>query len=345
VGVYAGGREATPGWAYPDLRFDNPELIQLWKESSSQHLDYLVDTARFLNDVHGWDLFFMHVHLQDILCHHPGYDAIDPSVPDYDPARAGQQLDIMRTMYRTMDAQVGRFVRECADKNTVTVVISDHAAVPFRNVVMLNKALQAGGLLVVGRDSKTGRPTIDWSRTRACCPFFLPEEYIWVNVKGRDPGGIVEPGSEYESVREEVIRVLQDLRDPDTGDCPVERVLRKEDAAELGHHGDRCSDILFFFKPGYGMSSDMMKPQEEYEDRILVRPCEGYGDHSGYLPSARVSGYSNNAIFVMSGPGVRRGVALPDPIRLVDVTPTLAHLLGIRPPAQSEGRIVHELVL
>jgi predicted AlkP superfamily phosphohydrolase/phosphomutase len=345
VAVYAGGREATPGWGYPDLRFNNPELIQVWKESSSQHLDYLVDTARFLSDAHGWDMLFMHVHLQDILCHHPGYDAIDPSVPDYDPARAEQQLDIMRTMYRAMDAQVGRFARECADENTVTVVISDHAAVPFRKVVMMRKVLQAAGLLVVRRDEKTGAPAIDWSRTRACCPFFLPEEYIWVNVKGRDPDGIVEPGAEYENVRDETIRALRGIQDPETGDCPVAQVLRKEDAGELGHHGDRCSDLLFFFKPGYGMSSDGIVPFEEYENDALMRACEGYGDHSGYLPSARSRGYSNSAVFVMSGPGVRRGVTTSDPIRLLDVAPTIAHLLGMEIPAQSAGGVLDEFLL
>ena len=344
VGVYAGGREATPGWAYPDLRFGRPELIRIWKESSSQHLHYLADTARYLRDSHGWDLLFMHVHLQDILCHHPGFDAIDPSTPDYDPARADLQLDIMRTMYREMDEQVGRFVRECADEHTITVVISDHAAVPFRKVVMMNKVLQSAGLLSAKRDEIKGNVEFDWSRTRACCPFLLPEEYVWINVKGRDPDGIVEPGDEYEKVVGEVIDALQKLRDPDTGESPVARVLRKEDAEELGHYGDRCSDLLFFFNPGYGMSSDPVVPAGEYDNDALIRSCEGFGDHSGYLPSARAGGCSNNAVFVLSGPGVKSGVTNPEPIRLVDVAPTVAHLLGIERPAQSGGRILKEFL-
>jgi len=43
---------------------------------------------------------------------------------------------------------------------------------------------------------------IDWSRTRAYCPS-APGSGLWINLKGREPEGIVSPGAEYERVVKE----------------------------------------------------------------------------------------------------------------------------------------------
>lgn len=46
-------------------------------------------------------------------------------------------------------------------------------------------------------------------------------------------------------------------------------------------------------------------------------------------------------MFALAGAGVRPGVAPQDP-RHVDVAPTIAALLGIEPPAGSQGRVLDE---
>jgi predicted AlkP superfamily pyrophosphatase or phosphodiesterase len=58
----------------------------------------------------------------------------------------------------------------------------------------------------------------------------------------------------------------------------------------------------------------------------------------GYHPDR--PGYSS--LFLAAGAGVRRGVEL-DPIRIVDVGPTLATLLGLEMP-EAEGRVLTEIV-
>jgi hypothetical protein len=45
--------------------------------------------------------------------------------------------------------------------------------------------------------------------------------------------------------------------------------------------------------------------------------------------------------FYLSGPGIRH--AQPTRVKAIDVAPTLAYLLGIPAPAQSEGRVLREL--
>lgn len=56
---------------------------------------------------------------------------------------------------------------------------------------------------------------VDWSRTRAYA--FYGYGQITLNVKGRQPQGVVAPGAEYEAVLEEIADKLRQLRDPRTG--------------------------------------------------------------------------------------------------------------------------------
>ena len=55
--------------------------------------------------------------------------------------------------------------------------------------------------------------------------------YIYVNLKGRDPGGIVEP-ADYEKVQQQIIDALYSYVDPATGKRPVALALTKKDATD-----------------------------------------------------------------------------------------------------------------
>ena len=74
-----------------------------------------------------------------------------------------------------------------------------------------------------------------------------------------------------------------------------------------------------------------------------VRPArQVMGYHAGFWPTEELGPFQDAAVLIMAGAGVARRGWLDKPARLVDVAPTAAALLGIRPPAQSEGRILHE---
>jgi predicted AlkP superfamily pyrophosphatase or phosphodiesterase len=75
-------------------------------------------------------------------------------------------------------------------------------------------------------------------------------------------------------------------------------------------------------------------------DRGLTEAAQGgpvVGTH-GFLPSRA----SMTTGFLAAGAGVRRGVAL-ERIRIVDVAPTAAHLLGVSPPPV-DGRVLVEIL-
>jgi predicted AlkP superfamily phosphohydrolase/phosphomutase len=86
---------------------------------------------------------------------------------------------------------------------------------------------------------------IDWPRTRA---FFasIPAQGIYINVKGDpdDTHGVVEPGADYELVRDAIALRLRELADPRTGKPIVEQVWRREDVYQ-GPYVDYAPDLLF----------------------------------------------------------------------------------------------------
>ena len=57
--------------------------------------------------------------------------------------------------------------------------------------------------------------------------------YVYVNLKGRDPGGIVDP-ADYEKVQQQIIDALYSYVDPATGKRPVSPGPWQKDARILG---------------------------------------------------------------------------------------------------------------
>jgi hypothetical protein len=186
---------------------------------------------------------------------------------------------------------------------------------------------------------------LDWSRTKV-----WPTRHrdIWINLKGREPHGIVEP-EEYEAVRDHLIRTLYSIRDPETGECPLSMVVRKEDAARMGIWGDNWGDVLFCFKAGYtDRRADRLLHQGKAEVNLAsqpeVGPTQDVGSHHCFLGTAKLGLFSNAGTLVMSGPGLKKGYIRPQPTNHEDLTPTLASLLGIPVPKQCEGRVVRDFL-
>ena len=139
-----------------------------------------------------------------------------------------------------------------------------------------------------------------------------------------------------------VIAALSGSVDPDTGECPVEMVVRKENGRPFGQWGDRVGDLMYFLKPGYtdaGLDYGTIDP-ESGAGRVVI-PTDRVGcAHHQYLPDAELGPFSNSGIFFLAGPGVRKGFHRPRAVSLVDVAPTLAHLTDSPLPKQAEGSII-----
>jgi len=178
----------------------------------------------------------------------------DPEHPLYDPGFAKRYAGVIPDVYRHADKLVGH-VLECADSNTLVMVVSDHGFAPFRRAVHLNSWLAASGFLLrkAAPADPEGGPAFEnvvWDETSA---YSLGFGGIYVNLRGREGRGAVEQGSQYRTVCERIASGLQALRDPKTSRRPVRRVYHRDEL----YHGPRGSegpDLVVGFEPGYRAS-------------------------------------------------------------------------------------------
>ncbi len=267
--------------------------------------------------------------------------AIEPGYRYYDAQRAKHYEGRFRQFYKLIDANVGKILADCDLDETLVVIVSDHSHTEVHRVVAINRVLQRHGLLRLQRDDQKSGDRIDWSATKAIQPFGLPLGHIFVNLKGRDPEGIVEPGSEYEAVQEEIVDLLYATREEGTGRCPFQLAVPKQDAEALGiYQGanfSRLGDVLYVMKPGF---SSYPALGDDTAEQIDIPFSSGFsGSHVTLPSSARLP-----ATFIMSGPGVKRALARSLPVNIVDVAPTIAHLLGLPIPAQAEGSLIWDIM-
>ena len=170
-------------------------------------------------------------------------------------------------------------------------------------------------VLVETEDGKL-KKEIDWSKTKALA---VRGNYIWINVKGRDKYGIVAPEDKY-TLEEQLMQDLYNYRD-EYGNRVVYLVLRNKDAALLGLSGPNTGDLIYWTVEG-------------------TNRCHGdcLSTTLGYADT------SVSPIFIAAGAGFKENSYTKRVIRQVDVAPTIAHILGVRQPAQSEGAIVHQIL-
>ena len=305
-----GGFVERPGW---DGRTRGWIDDETFLELVDYQNEWMAKASKYLMKKYGWDLFFLQTHGPDY-AHHLYINGADPVTNSDEKSRQHFMLMLER-VYENADRLIGELM-EIADEKTLFVVVSDHGATPHVARVNLWRILEDAGLLVFR--TINGRKVVDWSKTRA-----FPQRtcYIYVNLRGRDPHGTVEPGEEYERVRDRVIDVLLDYRDPKTNRRPFYIVLKKEDARILGLYGDRIGDIVYILRAGFGHA------------------------HGQQLPTAKFGSFGSMASFiVISGPGIRKGAKIKPTRWLIDVAPTVAYLLGIPIPKNSDGSIMYEIL-
>jgi len=174
---------------------------------------------------------------------------------------------------------------------------------------------------------------IDWPHTRAyslgaCGNIFL-------NVAGREPQGIVQPGAEYEALRDDISERLMSLTDPDApGRAPlVERVYRREELYE-GPFLEQAADLIIRWRDyrywGRGRY-DFDTPQVFYRQQQW--------DFSK-LPLSGT--HRPNGILIVAGANIRP-VGVLDSARIIDVAPTVLAALGVPVPSEMDGRVLVDI--
>lgn len=163
------------------------------------------------------------------------------------------------------------------------------------------------------------------SRWRGMRAFGVPTNYmtgaIRINLKGRDPNGLVQPGAEYNALCEQLADVFLDLENPATGRKAVQWVARTSDFYK-GPHLDEFPDLFVEWDHSAHISA-LRSPQVG----------EVYGDLDFY----RSGSHMQNSRLLGLGSSFRTG-EIKEAIRTEDVAATVLDFFGLPCGEALEGR-------
>jgi predicted AlkP superfamily phosphohydrolase/phosphomutase len=166
---------------------------------------------------------------------------------------------------------------------------------------------------------------VDWSKSKAYS-FGRGVGPIYVNVKGREPQGIVNPGRECEKVRDEIAALARELTDPRTGRKLVGRVLRKEEIYS-GPYVDQAPDLILL-------------PRHQTDKFFGLAD---FGSNQMVQTMYRYSGmHRDHGLLMMMGPHIEKGTRL-DGASIVDLAPTILYAMGVPIPQDMDGRPLVEV--
>ncbi|MBR5319056.1 MAG: alkaline phosphatase family protein [Peptococcaceae bacterium] len=270
---------------------------------------------------HGVEVIFSHMHNIDLQGHNYMKYLKNRETSRYDESEV---VKFAEATYKVTDDYIGSFLH-LIDEGWTIMIFSDHALISAEegpHVLCENcgvnvDPMRAMGYTVLKKDADgNDLPEIDWTKTTA---IQTRSNSIYVNLKGRDPYGIVDPADKYE-LEEKIITDLYGYRDEKTGHRIVALALHNKDAILLGLGGPMGADIVLFL-------------HESYVD-----------DHGPGLSTAwGHNDTSLSPIFLAAGPGIKQNYRTERHIREVDLAPTAAVLLGVDMPEQCEGAPAYQI--
>jgi len=172
---------------------------------------------------------------------------------------------------------------------------------------------------------------VDWTDTKAYS--LGAGGNIYINLVDREPQGIVQSGAEYEQLREALIDALLSMRDPETGEAIIEKVIKREELYS-GPHLEQAPDLViqwadygYWGRGQYDVHSPVFENQRHFD--FSDQPLTG---------SHRLEG-----ILIVHGAEIEPNAGLND-AHIIDLAPTILSLLGIKPLEAMDGRLLDELL-
>jgi 2',3'-cyclic-nucleotide 2'-phosphodiesterase (5'-nucleotidase family) len=311
----------------------------------------------------------------------PAYDDVDlDGVKDN---RVAPREAYIRSAYDEAD-EVLTLARSLVGANPATFVSSDHGFAPQflaidASLPLVNLGLQLGApqaancrISLPTPPPADARITANFAKAKACWAGGALQVYL--NVVGRDPDprpsnarspfladGTTPnpnfmpdprvPADQVNTVVNNIKTAFLGLTDPTDWNHDgspdnlkmIDRAFTKAEAryipigggqtADMAHP-TRTGDLVVFAYPPYQYDAET--------PGTLVAPSHFYGQH-GYVPDVQdlAAGVNMRATFLAGGTGIAKGTVTA---RSIDLAPTLAFILGIPEPQQSQGKILLDVV-
>ncbi|MCP4589747.1 MAG: hypothetical protein GY842_03295 [bacterium] len=311
-----------------------------------------VEVTRHCGERFGWDALMIVFKLVDNL-QHKTWKYLDERTRNRWPQRTQWTEDC----FAELDRAVGGLLDYAVEHDAHVFVMSDHGHGSLDGRSQPNRLLVDWGYLALRSPIAQGRArtghvfsrwfkkkggsklaagtvdleddlAVDFSRTRACVMHAGMNGFLYINLKGRQPKGVVDPG-QYEALRNELRErfLSATCADPQGRTVNIYRAVHKPEEAYGCSRDERAwlPDLLLV--PRDGLS--------------VVRKIRGRQPVKWLAPGRREGTHREEGIFAAWGPGVVAGKRLSADI--IDSTPTLLAMLGVHVPDDLEGRVLEEL--
>jgi predicted AlkP superfamily phosphohydrolase/phosphomutase len=181
---------------------------------------------------------------------------------------------------------------------------------------------------------------IDWAGTQA---YFEENPYypvLWINLKGRQPRGVVEPGRPYEELRDRLIAQLEAWRHPESGEPIVEKAYRREELYS-GPCVEDFPDIIV----KWGLHQGYLyayRVSSKSPDLAWIKQVDPNAPANQAFFTGKSGSHRDDGIFVAHGPDIRQGTTIHG-ARLLDLAPTILALQDVPVPADMDGRVLEDI--
>ena len=272
----------------------------------------------------GFDVIYSHLHNVDAMGHKFWQYAKPRENTPEAQERALAYQDLIRDVYRETDEYLGSFLH-FLDEGWTILIMSDHGLMTMgeEHPPMIGDAfgcnvrvLEELGFTAVKKDENgNDLKEIDWEHTKA---FATRGGHIYINLKGRDPHGIVDPADKYE-VEDQIITALYQYKYK--GRRAIQLALRNKDAKVLGMYGPECGDIIYFLAEGFNrLHGDSLTTSTSYFDTSV------------------------SPMLIMAGKGIKENYKTTRIMHQLDFAPTVAVLGGVRMPRDCEGAPIYQVL-
>jgi len=297
-------------------RFSKEKIIEEVLKLTKKHLEVM----EYLLKNKEWELFIGIIGLSDRM-NHAFWRYMDKGHRKYEAG--GKFENVLKDFYKFVDKKLGELI-DILDKDTKIIILSDHGIKRLHTRVNLTDWLIQNGYMTLKEEIKGktefNLKMVDWSKTKAFA-IGAYEGQIFINVKGREPEGIVEK-RDYDKLLEELEEKLKEISGDD-GKKLNTKIYKKEDYFK-GKCEDRAPDMIVYFDDlEYGCNTSLIGNETLWS----LATAKGSDD----------AAHSQQGIFIMKNNKCKGNLG---ELEIVDVAPTILNELGIEIPEDMKGKIV-----
>lgn len=291
--------------------------------------------------------------------------------PIYTSSANSKFKEAIPHFYELLDEFVGKILKNIPE-NTKVIIISDHGFESCDRIFSLNRWLANEGYLKWNKRISTKMKElplnlidklgfkdalkkfipsdfkhkaksfkqdlrfkgIDWSRTIA---YSGDNGHISINLKGREPEGIVDQNGEYQKLIHIIKNQLLNSKDPISGQKIFREALLRDEVFR-GKHRNNIPDIIVNSQ----IKGFIPHARLDHKYKLISSVSEINKDQNLIVSGTHSTIYARDGIFISMGKDLKNNQQKIK-LKMMDIAPTILYLMDMLIPGNMEGRIIRNI--